>query len=265
MVTAKHLSFSKAATELRIAQSAVSRQIRLLEEALGEQLLVRSSKTVILTAKGLELQHLAVEFDRQCQAIFSEEGLAEIRVGVLHGILESWGVSFLKDFYAKATQNLTVQTGPPEWLLKGLLARRFDILLTNHSIQNDAVSSLKLFDEQMVLISKKPLQLDDVPNQRWICYDENDSLFQAFKRTPSSSHVFCNSMTAIVALVRQGIGIAVVPTHIVGSAEGLFQVKLPKLKNPGIYVSMLNYDVIPKHLKLFIEVLKRKVALETSH
>ena len=35
LVTAKHLSFSKAAEEMRVAQSAVSRQVKLLEESLS--------------------------------------------------------------------------------------------------------------------------------------------------------------------------------------------------------------------------------------
>ena len=36
MLTAKHASFSKAAQELGIAQSAISRQIKLLEQSLGK-------------------------------------------------------------------------------------------------------------------------------------------------------------------------------------------------------------------------------------
>ena len=53
--TGKHSSFSKAAMELRIAQSAISRQIKLLEQSLNQELIIRSSKKVILTDKGKEL------------------------------------------------------------------------------------------------------------------------------------------------------------------------------------------------------------------
>ena len=55
IVTARHLNFSRAADELNIAQSAVSRQIKLLEEGVGQQLIIRSSKKVILTEKGQSL------------------------------------------------------------------------------------------------------------------------------------------------------------------------------------------------------------------
>ncbi|MEK7919695.1 LysR family transcriptional regulator, partial [Burkholderia contaminans] len=39
--TARHLSFNRAAVSLCVTQGAVSRQIRLLEEALGARLFER--------------------------------------------------------------------------------------------------------------------------------------------------------------------------------------------------------------------------------
>ena len=45
-------SFSKAAQDLFLSQPAVSQAVRQLEEQLGTQLLLRSSKKVELTAAG---------------------------------------------------------------------------------------------------------------------------------------------------------------------------------------------------------------------
>lgn len=70
MVTSKHLNFSKAAEELGIAQSAVSRQIKLLEESVEEQLIIRSSKKVLLTEKGLALLTELNNFEERLQDIF---------------------------------------------------------------------------------------------------------------------------------------------------------------------------------------------------
>lgn len=54
------MSFSLAATELNVTQSAISRQIRLLEDFLGFPLFVRMTRKVALTAEGATY-HAAVE------------------------------------------------------------------------------------------------------------------------------------------------------------------------------------------------------------
>jgi LysR family transcriptional regulator, glycine cleavage system transcriptional activator len=53
--TARHCSFNRAATALCVTQSAVSRQIRILENTLDTQLFVRNHHGVHLTAVGTQL------------------------------------------------------------------------------------------------------------------------------------------------------------------------------------------------------------------
>ena len=53
--TARHLSFSRAATSLCVTQGAVSRQIRLLEDAVGVRLFERDHKGICLTNAGQRL------------------------------------------------------------------------------------------------------------------------------------------------------------------------------------------------------------------
>lgn len=49
---ARYLSFSKAAQALNVTQSAVSHQVRLLEDYLGESLFLRKGRTLALTVTG---------------------------------------------------------------------------------------------------------------------------------------------------------------------------------------------------------------------
>jgi len=58
---ARHLSFTKAAAELFLTQSAVSRQVQALEEQLGVPLFERGHRQIRLTDAGLELQRAAAE------------------------------------------------------------------------------------------------------------------------------------------------------------------------------------------------------------
>lgn len=53
---ARHMSFTKAAAELFLTQSAVSRQVQALEEALGVPLFQRRHRALLLTDEGQMLQ-----------------------------------------------------------------------------------------------------------------------------------------------------------------------------------------------------------------
>lgn len=52
LAVAGHLSFARAAEELNISQPAASHQIRALEDELGGNLFIRSTRTVKLTEEG---------------------------------------------------------------------------------------------------------------------------------------------------------------------------------------------------------------------
>lgn len=58
-VAARLLSFKKAASELHVSPPAVSQQIKLLEESVGEALFHREAGGVFLTPVGSQLYHLA--------------------------------------------------------------------------------------------------------------------------------------------------------------------------------------------------------------
>ena len=49
---ARHLSFTLAADELNVTQTAISHQIKRLEEELGVKLFIRQNRTLALTEQG---------------------------------------------------------------------------------------------------------------------------------------------------------------------------------------------------------------------
>ncbi len=87
LTVAEKLSFTKAAAELRVAQPALSRQVRDLEEEIGVQLLNRSPNGVTLTQEGRfyldevrELLRLSTEAVERVQA-FSRGQRGELHIG----------------------------------------------------------------------------------------------------------------------------------------------------------------------------------------
>ena len=68
-VAARHLSFTRAAQELFVTQSAISREIRTLEEQIGLPLFYRVHRALQLTRAGEELYRAADEALTQLDAV----------------------------------------------------------------------------------------------------------------------------------------------------------------------------------------------------
>ncbi|MBF8224428.1 LysR substrate-binding domain-containing protein [Halomonas sp. 328] len=90
-VSARHLSFTRAAEELHVTTGAVSQQIKQLEERLGFKLFRRLPRRLELTDEG---RRLAAVVDEAYQAVGQE--VRRLRSGVMSGILRLRSVpSFL--------------------------------------------------------------------------------------------------------------------------------------------------------------------------
>jgi LysR family transcriptional activator of glutamate synthase operon len=83
---ARHRHFTRAAEELHVAQSALSHQIRRLEEELGAELFERTSRTVIVTEAGESVAERARAVLAQVDGLHDEvdelRGLVRGRISV---------------------------------------------------------------------------------------------------------------------------------------------------------------------------------------
>lgn len=256
MITAHHLNFSKAAQDLGIAQSAVSRQIKLLEESVGDQLIIRSSKKVLLTEKGQALLDELDAFEGKIQHIFFGHMNKTIRVGILHGLLETWFNDIMVEFSKNNQHQLSVEVNPLDKLKEKLHNGKYDLIFTTENIQSELVSSLKLFEEKMVLVSKNEINIKEAFEYPWVVYSDQDHLFQLYKKR-SHKIVLVNSVTTILKLVKKGVGIAIVPDHTVDD-KALRSYELKGLQKQHIHLSSLNFKVMPPHIKSLVDVIKRK-------
>ncbi|MDI5935501.1 LysR substrate-binding domain-containing protein [Halomonas sp. M4R5S39] len=90
-ISARHLSFTRAAEELHVTTGAVSQQIKQLEERLGFKLFRRRPRQLELTEEG---KRLAAVVDQAYQAVGLE--VKRLRSGVMSGIIRLRSVpSFL--------------------------------------------------------------------------------------------------------------------------------------------------------------------------
>jgi DNA-binding transcriptional LysR family regulator len=256
-LTAHYLNFSKAAAELNIAQSAVSRQIKLLEESMNEQLIIRSSKKVILTDKGKALVKAISQFEDVTSELSNTQGPQRIRVGILHGLLENWFIKIIKEFTTTTEHELKIETDTPKNLKQDLIDGKLDIIFTTENIQSDLITSLRLFEEKLVIISKKEIDPKKIEQYTWITYSDSDFFYDLYKKH-SSKIIEVKSITSIIKLVKEGIGVAVVPCHTIIN-EKLKTYDIKGLKRPQIHLSSLNFKSLPKYLENFIEIVKNNI------
>lgn len=99
---ARTLSFTKAAEELFITQSAVSRQIRGLEDHLGVALFERRPRSLALTEKGRVLHRAATEFLERMQETTDrlrvDGGAPHLTVTTTGGFASLWLIPRLRTF-----------------------------------------------------------------------------------------------------------------------------------------------------------------------
>jgi DNA-binding transcriptional LysR family regulator len=101
---ARTLSFTKAADELFITQSAVSRQIRALEDHLGVALFERRPRSLVLTDQGAVLHRAAAEFLERLQEttnrLRADSGTPHLTVTTTGGFASLWLIPRLRSFTA---------------------------------------------------------------------------------------------------------------------------------------------------------------------
>lgn len=104
--SARHLNFTLAAEELHVTQSAVSHQIRHLEELWGIQLFKRKGRALILTEEGHELVPVIRDFIRKLTSTIegitnADQGENALKVTLLQSFAFKWFVPRLGHFNAE--------------------------------------------------------------------------------------------------------------------------------------------------------------------
>lgn len=109
-ITARHLSFTRAADELCITQAAVSHQIKILEDALQLRLFDRRSRAIELTTEGSELYRTLLEAFGRIDRAFAnlsrhgQRGAQRLTVAVTPSFSSRWLVHRLDRFLAANSQ-----------------------------------------------------------------------------------------------------------------------------------------------------------------
>jgi DNA-binding transcriptional LysR family regulator len=233
----RHGSFTRAAEELHLAQSAISQQVRRLEAELGVDLLRRSSRSITVTDAGEVVLDYARRVLSEVDGLHAE--LEELS-GVLRGRVAVGAVwptgtydlpGVLGAFHHRHPGvEIHLQEQTADHLLD--LLRRDELDCAFASIDPDKLgdefAATKLFEEQLVVTAaprhrfaeQEHVTFAELAGETLIGYREGSELRRRLEWTMADHgftprHAFsCTEMAAVRALASRGLGIAVMPRSI---------------------------------------------------
>lgn len=151
-------SLTRAAQHLGISQSAMSVQLRQLEESLGQPLFERKHKSLVLTEPGRIALEYANSIFRSGEELTdllrnrAARGRSFVRVGAVATLSRNFQLSFLRPLLAREDLDLIIHSGTLRELLARLQAHTLDVVLSNMPVRRDAETGWHshLLDEQPV-------------------------------------------------------------------------------------------------------------------
>jgi LysR family transcriptional activator of nhaA len=141
---AKEGSLTRAATRLHVSQSALSTQIRQLEQVVGHPLFLRASRSMRLTEAGqLALGYAETIFTAGDELLEVLQGGARrerqvLRIGAVATLSRNFQENFLRPLLDRDDVELVLQSGSSHELLTRLRVHTLDLVLTNRRVQPTA-------------------------------------------------------------------------------------------------------------------------------
>ena len=154
---AEHQSFTKAANQFYISQTAITQQIQALETAVDTPLIDRTTRPISLTPSGKTflieaksiLRHMDTAIMRTREA--SKGLMGNIRIGYTKGYEQSNLPKRLRDFHKQYPNILiTCYRNDTDMLASGIINKEYDIIFTWDSTDIRQESMLEIHDMETV-------------------------------------------------------------------------------------------------------------------
>ena len=225
-------SFTACGRKLRVSQSAISRQISLLEEELGEPLFLRIGRTVRMTPAAESLVQLG---QRVFQDVRDTVGSITDRTGELRGTLRLSGgmtvclyvfpplLSHLRRVHPHLDVRLTVALAGRS--VQEIRAGRVDAGLLTLPIEGTDLVTVSVMREELLLITpprhplakRRRVSPKDLAGQPFILFELGSTTRRVIDHFFASENIEptivmdTENVEIIKAMVKTGLGIGIVP------------------------------------------------------
>lgn len=254
-------SFTRASSYLSVVQPALSRQVRQLEVELGQNLFERNGRGVILTDAGTRLlEHargILTQIGRARQDLEEQRNgdCGHFTLGLPPSLGRSMTVPLVKAF-GQALPNVSLATveGLSVYMLEWLNVGRVDCALVYNAPSSPTLDLQPLLDEQLFLVApqstksakklRKTITLAELAEYPLVIPSRPHALRMSVENALASvdqkirvAHEI-ESIPAVIDLVRQGYGYAVLPLNAVRSTEWASEVMVKPVLSPTLKTSL---------------------------
>lgn len=274
---------ARAADQLNITQSALSHQIKGLEDQAGVELFVRRSKPMRLSPAGLRLLRLAQQVLPQVEALQAEfDGLRKGSSGRMHIAIEchacfEWLFPVLEAFRKDWPDvDVDIRPGLAFDALPALLKEEVDLVVSSDPETIPDVTFTELFDYNPVFVAaashplsqKEYIEADDFRGQTLITYPVERTRLDVFSQLLIPAKVEPAAvrqveLTAVILLlVASNRGVAVLPDWVVREVKYNSDYVTRPLNKDGItrrlYAATRSDDVDKRYVQDLISFAKRE-------
>ncbi len=164
-VIAHERHLTRAAARLHVSPSALSVQLRALEDRLGHALFERRQRTLVLTEAGrVALEHADAIFRTGQELLGTLQGRpslsqALLRVGAVATLSRNFQLELLRPLLKRGDVRLRLQSGTLRELLPQLGSHGLDLVLSNEAVPRDAAAgwhSALIAQQPFSIVSRKP-------------------------------------------------------------------------------------------------------------
>jgi LysR family transcriptional regulator, benzoate and cis,cis-muconate-responsive activator of ben and cat genes len=231
LVLAEVLNFRKASEDTYIAQPALSRQIRMLEEEVGAELFDRTKKQIKLTPSGEYFAKEVVKILNQLnQSIQKAESIhkgtaGEMRIGHASSAMHTILPALLHHFATVLPEMKTsLVEGSNQFIFDQLLNNEVDFGFVPNAFIPEGLSGLVVYEENYILILPKDHKLNsrnfkslkDCKEESWVLHPQVEGsgymetimkVITSYGFYPKIVHRSPNTST-VLRLVEAGLGIS---------------------------------------------------------
>lgn len=246
---------ARAANLLNTTQSALSHQIKGLEEQTGVELFIRKSKPIRLSSAGQRLLKLANKILPEIDALQSEfEDLRSGKSGRLHIAIEchacfEWLFPVLEKFRQKWPDvDIDIKPGLAFDALPALQKENVDLVISSDPEELPGITFTHLFDYKSVFISsakhrlskKKWIEASDFAKETLITYPVERSRLDVFSQLLIPNKVEpaqirqADLTSIILLLVASDRGVTVLPDWVVAEFRNNSEYAIKPLNKKGV-------------------------------